>query len=333
MAVPKAAFVRRLVIVGAGVAGLTAARALAGYYEVVVLDKSRGVGGRMATRRIGAATIDHGAQFFTTHTAEFAEVVSSWAVAGVARPWFAGRIGPHGLVNADGHTRFRGVHSMNAVAQHLAEGLDVRRSTPVLSVARGNDGWLVTTSSGALTADAVLLTAPVPQSLALLAAGGVELVDEDQRALQAIEYEPCLAVLAVLDGPTQLPPPGAVDPDDGPVDWLADNQRKGVSDAPAATIHATAAFSRQHWDDVDEAVIAVLLAASHLGCAPLPGGTQVQRWRYARPITGHPARCLAAREQPQLLLAGDAFGEGKVEGAVLSGKAASELLAHNVAEY
>ena len=145
-----------------------------GTYEIVVLDKSRSVGGRMATRRIGGATIDHGAQFFTTHTAEFAQVVATWSAAGVAQPWFAGRVGPNGVVDADGHTRFRGVDSMNAIAQHLAQGLDVRRSTAVQSVARSGDGWLVTTTHHALAADAVLLTAPVPQSLELLAAGGVD---------------------------------------------------------------------------------------------------------------------------------------------------------------
>lgn len=323
---------RRLVIVGAGLAGLTAARALAGQYEVVVLDKSRGVGGRMATRRIGAATIDHGAQFFTTHTAEFAQVVETWTEVGVAQPWFAGRVGPNGIVDNDGHTRYRGVGTMNAVAQHLADGLDVRRSTPVRSVARNGEGWVVTTTHDAIVADAVLLTAPAPQSLALLAAGGVELSPEDRRVLEAIEYEPCLAVLALVDGPTQLPPPGAVDPADGPVDWVADNQRKGVSAAPAVTIHATAAFSRQHWDTDDETVVAALVEASKLGCAPLPGGTQVQRWRYARPITLDPARFLAASELPRLLFAGDAFGEGKVEGAVLSGRAAAERLADRPCE-
>ena len=72
---------------------------LADEYEVVVLDKGRGVGGRMATRRIGEATLDHGAQFFTTHTAEFASVVAGWVAAGVAVPWFAGRVGPHGVAS------------------------------------------------------------------------------------------------------------------------------------------------------------------------------------------------------------------------------------------
>ena len=55
-------------MVGAGMAGLTAAHRLSGVTEVVILDKGRGVGGRLATRRIGDATIDHGAQFITTHT-------------------------------------------------------------------------------------------------------------------------------------------------------------------------------------------------------------------------------------------------------------------------
>ena len=317
---------RSLVIVGAGLAGLTAARALAGRYDVVVLDKSRGVGGRMATRRIGPATLDHGAQFFTTHTSEFADLVASWAEAGVAQPWFAGRIGPHGIVDADGHTRFRGVGNMNAVAQHLAAGVDVRRSTPVQSIFRSGDEWLVCTGHETLKADAVILTAPVPQSLALLAAGDVELADDDRRALQAIEYERCIAVLLVLDGPSGLPEPGAVTPVAGPIGWMADNQRKGVSAEPAVTIHATGDYSLQRWDADDQSVIADLVAAAQLESVPRPGIAQVQRWRYARPIITHSARCLVAYGLPDLLFAGDAFGGAKVEGAVLSGRAAAERL-------
>ena len=317
---------RRLAIVGAGLAGLTAARTLEGDYDVVVLDKGRGVGGRMATRRVGEATIDHGAQFFTTHTVEFAAVVAGWVAAGVAQPWFAGRVGPEGLADADGHTRYRGVPTMNAVAQHLAAGLDVRRATTVQSVAREGAGWLVSTNDGVLAADAVLLTAPVPQSLALLVVGGVELTEVDRLALESITYDPCLAVLAELDGPTRLPAPGALDPSDGPVDWVADNQCKGVSTVSAVTVHATADFSRTNWNADDATVIAALLSALELGAAPVPNGAQVQRWRYARPAIVHPAPGLEAQGQPGLVFAGDAFGGAKVEGAVLSGLAAATML-------
>ena len=68
---------------------------------------------------MGDATLDHGAQFFTTHTDEFAAAVADWQAAGLAQPWFRGRLGPHGIVDAHGHTRFRGAESMNAVAKHL----------------------------------------------------------------------------------------------------------------------------------------------------------------------------------------------------------------------
>lgn len=73
-----------ILIIGAGMSGLTAASALqqAGR-EVIVVDKGRGVGGRMATRRIGAATFDHGAQFVTARTPRVAAAIQEWLKQGV----------------------------------------------------------------------------------------------------------------------------------------------------------------------------------------------------------------------------------------------------------
>ncbi|MTA42138.1 MAG: NAD(P)-binding protein, partial [Actinobacteria bacterium] len=119
----------RVVVIGAGMAGLTAAHLLTAVADAIVLDKGRGVGGRLATRRIGDATLDHGAQFITTHSAEFAATVGRWVTDGVVAPWFRGRIGPEGVLDPDGHTRFRGSVSMNAVAKNLAVGLDVRTAS------------------------------------------------------------------------------------------------------------------------------------------------------------------------------------------------------------
>ena len=319
---------RRVGVVGAGVAGLTAARHLVRSFDVVVVDKGRGVGGRLATRRIGGATFDHGAQFITTHTAEFAETVSGWERAGVARPWFRGRIGPDGILGRDGHTRFRGVSTMNAIAKHLAEGLDVRVAARVVSLQPSDDTWRIHFGDGTeLAVDAVVLTAPVPQSLELLTGGAVRLSASDAEALRAIQYEPCLAVLAALQGPSGLAAPGAVDPDDGPIDWMADNRLKGVSTVPAITIHATAEFSHANWESSDEIVAADLLRSAELESEPIDDLVQVQRWRFARPKTIHPDRCLVADGFPPLVFAGDAFGGAKVEGATRSGFAASEAIA------
>ena len=131
------------------------------------------------------------------------------------------------------------------MAKYLAAGLDVRTGTAATCISRGAgpDAWTITSGDLSLHAEAVVLTPPVPQSLALLAAGEVLLAPDDLAALTAVRYEPCLAVLAVLDGPSGLPDPGALDPDDGPIDWMADNQRKGISASPAVTIHASGPVS------------------------------------------------------------------------------------------
>jgi len=217
---------------------------------------------------------------------------------------------------------------MNAIAKHLATGLDVRTASLVASVSRKDAGWVVSMADGSvLEADAVIMTSPVPQTLTLLAAGGVELTALESDALHAVQYDPCLAVMVVLDGSSDLASPGAVDPDDGPIDWMADNQVKGISDVPALTIHATAEFSRDNWDVSDDEIADALLTAAGLSAAAVPGARSIQKWRYARPSVEHPERCLMLEGPAPMVCAGDAFGGAKVEGAALSGAAAADTLA------
>lgn len=116
---------------------------------------------------------------------------------GALEEWCRGFAG-----SADGHARWRGKPAMSAVAKHLALGLDLHLEIPVVALRRAEDRWRVETTTGrTFTAGAVLLTPPVPQSLALMDAGGIVLAPEMRTRLAAIEYERCLAVMAVLDGP------------------------------------------------------------------------------------------------------------------------------------
>ena len=245
----------------------------------------------------------------------------------VVAPWFRGRVGPDGVNDSDGHTRFRGSVSMNAIAKNLAIGLDVRTASQVAALRHDGESWKVALVDGSeLVADAVIATSPVPQTIALLQNGEVTLAAKDEAALDAIEYDPCLAFMAVLDGPSGLSEPGAIDPVDGPIDWMADNFLKGISAVPAVTIHATPEFSRAQWDAPDEAITEALLDAAQLKSSVLPGSVQIQRWRYARPSVEHPERFLRLSEMPPIVCAGDAFGGAKVEGAALSGAAAAQAI-------
>ena len=323
-----------VVVVGAGIAGAVAARRLhdAGI-GVLVLDKARGVGGRMATRRRDDAVLDHGAQFFTSPDPLVAAMVADWQRAGVVVPWFEGRLLAAGGRAGDGHPRWRGEPGMTAVAKHLLGPVPVRTSTRVTAlrpiVVGGDAGWSIETDdSGVTTARQVVLTPPVPQTLALLHAGGAMLHPGDDTVLGDARYHPCLALLVVLDGPSGLPAPGIVRPAGEPIDVVADNQAKGVSPIPALTVHAGPRTSAELWEAPDELVVSTLLGAlPPLAAGPRPGGVQVQRWRYARPVAVLAERCRVLRDLPSAVLAGDIFDGPLVGGAARSGwAAAGELL-------
>mgnify|MGYP005850412747 CR=1 FL=1 len=312
-----------VVIIGAGMAGLSAARALAeAGMQSIVLDKGRGLGGRMATRRAGDATFDHGAQHFTAKSPEFQALVQEATADGAVRAWC------NGFDGQQGHPRFCGAEGMTSLPKWMARGLDVRRSSQVKSITRDDGGWrIVLDGSDPIDARAVIVTAPVPQALALIDSVPIETALLER--LRDVRYHPCFSLMVELDGPSGLRPPGGLQlaPPE-PIAWVADNSLKGVSVPAALTIHAGPAFSAAHYDDAPDKVIALMMKAA----APWLGGSearsvQLHRWRYSLVATEWKDEPFAlASEEPPLLLAGDAFHSGRVEGAFLSGRAAALAL-------
>ncbi len=319
-----------VIILGAGLAGLTAARRLAEAGQtVLMLDKGRSVGGRLATRRMGHAIFDHGAQFFTVRSPEFQAQVDQWVDAGVVEVWSRG-FGPA----SDGYPRYRGSTGMNSVAKHVATRL-VESHDNVTLVARTeanaiiNDGeaWAVTYQGPTREPDmgcAVICTAPIPQSLALLRAGATPV--DGLSDLQAIRYHRVIAILAALDRSPGLPEPGALQqPADPSFTFVADNQAKGISRDPAITFHLNPNLAASLWDSDDASVLAAIHEElrSYLGGAAVTQ-IQVKRWRYSGPVSPHPDPCfVVARNPGPVVLAGDGFAGSKVEGAFLSGLAAA----------
>jgi predicted NAD/FAD-dependent oxidoreductase len=313
-------------IVGAGLAGLSAARRLhAAGEQVVLVDKGRGPGGRMATRRIADATVDHGAQFFTARDPVFATLVQDWMTAGLVREWCRGFD-----ELPDGHPRYVVEGGMNALAKHLATGLDLRSPAMAFGLRKTGEsatpGWAIKLDDASLIdCDAVVVATPVPQALAIVITGGIDLPVD----LRSIDYDRTLALLVVLDRPAALPPgPGAVQHGDDTFSMIVDNERKGISRVPAVTFHANPQWSLAWWErDRAETAAALLLAARPwLGEATVLEH-QVKRWRLATPQRLWPDRCwVAPGAVAPLVLAGDAFAGPRVEGAVLSGLAAADAV-------
>ena len=308
----------QVVVVGAGVTGLAAARVLtdAGH-DVMVLDKGRRVGGRLATRVFAnGGRADAGAQFFTVRSNEFARAVAAWQAMGLVHEWC------RGFSSNDGHARYAVRGGMSQLAEALAYGLAVRRSIRVEDI-RQEAGRITVAwpeahghGAGSVVTDAVVVTVPIPQASALL--GSDVLVP-------SISYLPTLSLMVALDRSVEISPSGGLQLTDHPVlSFVGDNQAKGTSVSSVITFHSTSDFAAQRLDDPISSISDLLLQAARpylKGASVLEA--QLQRWRYATPAEVFPERTFGI-EDGRVILAGDAFGGPKIEGAFLSGMAAAD---------
>ena len=302
-----------ILIIGAGISGITLARKLtAAGRQCIVLDKGRGVGGRMSTRRRDDVRFDHGAQFITVRDQRVQEMFDDLITQGIVREWF----------RADDTPRYCGTQGMSRIVSALAEGCDVRTGIEAQSLSHDGTVWSVACANGnVFTATTVVSSAPVPQTLGLVDNGDVQLGGQVRTQLEAIVYERCIAALVTCTSPCDVR--SISHPD---VAYIGDNLDKGISPLPAYTIHATPEFSERMWDanrnEVARCLAQCVFGKDLVGVSDI----DVHGWKFSRPITISSATCIHALEHPSLVLIGDAFGGPRVEGAIISALDAAELI-------
>lgn len=326
------------IIIGAGMAGLMAAQTLRERgYSIQLIERGRSVGGRLATRRVGAGGLaDHGAQFFTVRSDTLQTWVDRWLAQDLVYVWGEGwSDGSVKRSAGDGHARYACRGGMNSLAKHLARNLDISINRLVTGIQPDDSGWTLEDSAGSVyQSKGLVMTPPVPEALALLTKNGIDLREDDHNALRRIRFGPCLCGIHEIEGGLELPAPGAVQNFQANVYWVADNQAKGISQTAVVTSHANAKFSRQNWGAPEADIIRELESAvqPYLKEGACIIRTQLKKWRYSVPLTTHADDCLLADGLPPLVFAGDAFGgRGRVEGAFLSGMAAGTALADALA--
>lgn len=316
-----------LVIVGAGMAGLTAAaKASAMGKRVCVLEKSSGPGGRMATRAKEDGCWDHGAQYFTARSPEFRAQVQQWLDAGLVAPWrepIAVWDGEQLSVSRS-RERYVGVPQMKSPLVNRAAELEVFYHAQVTQVQHSESGWIIETNQSQWHAPNLILALPAPQSQALLAAGSAA----HTLAASAI-MEPCWALLLDVERPLHLPFAAAF-VNDGFLSWIAHNNRKPAREmGECYVLHATAEWSRAHLEAAPEIIQAMMLEefmrvlAHWLPEQQLPPVhvRYVHRWRFARAM-GNDTLAAAVWPEQGLALAGDWLTDARIEGAYCSGVAA-----------
>ena len=305
-----------ILIIGAGMAGLTCATALAkAGYSVTVIDKGRGPGGRMAARRAEIAgetvSFDHGAQYFTARDAAFRNAVAEWEGQGVVARWLAA-----------GDDAWVGVPGMNGPIRAMAEPLDVRWNVRAERVTRAEGAWRVETQDESFTAQAVLVAIPAEQASDLLD----EVAPEFASTAASVHSQPCWAVMAAFAARLDLASDALRDPD-AAISWAARNSAKpGRTGSECWVLHASPERSREFLDLPKEEVATLLLADffAQTGATPVePIHCVAHRWLYAMPekVEGEAARYDA---EARIGIAGDYLHSPRVEGAFLSGHALAE---------
>ena len=184
---------------------------------MAVLEKARGVGGRMATRRFGEAVCDHGTQYFSVKGRAFGSVVSEAQDSNAVMPWCD--LFPHSKtedgplvepLDEVGHARWRGARGMTSLPKYLAAQLaePVRTGVRVGSIGvQDNTVRLVCENNDVVVARAAVLTVPVPQALEIFDSGGLRPPVVDSAVwdvLASVEYVPCFSLMLWLSKPSLL---------------------------------------------------------------------------------------------------------------------------------
>lgn len=310
-----------IAIIGAGIAGSTAAHALhARGLPVRVFDKGRVAGGRASTRMRGPEQFDHGAQYFTARDPSFLRQVSAWQASGKVAEWNPrlAVIDASGLrMHVASEARWVGVPGMRHLALDLLTGIDLVCNARVTAVQHSSAGWWLHFAEQPVQGpfSVVLCTLPPAQAVQLLSGMAIA------KAAESVEFAPCWALMLSFAQTLPSEWDGAFI-NDGPLSWIArDSSKPGRPLGERWVVHANTQFSQRHLEAPAQQVEARLLDAfrSVLNVAAVsPVQSQIHRWRYA---LASPALDLGilADEPGRIALGGDWCNGSRVEGASLSG--------------
>jgi predicted NAD/FAD-dependent oxidoreductase len=282
---------------------------------VSLFEKSRGLGGRLATRRFENGTADLGAAYVTVRDETFQNLMQEAIFAGHATGW-----APKGRTTDE--PWIIGLPGMSGLLRGLARDLDITFQIRVERIGSTSEGYVLQTDRGGRGPfDAVIVAIPAPQAEPLLHAHGKPFGD-----IGDVHMRSTLAGVFTFAEPVGLEA-DIVRPD-GPVDVAyRNNSKAGRPDAETWVVHGSQDWSESVLEDDPQDSATALLAAFRdlAGAVPKPVWQSGHRWRYAFVETSLGVACLSGGNH-RIAACGDWCLGARVEAAYLSGRAAAEAV-------
>ena len=320
-----------VVIVGAGIAGLVAQSVLQRHsVDSLIIEKSRGLGGRCATRRGPDFIADHGPQYLN----------SRLLASPLLKPDSIQKLKELKLESGSLHPRLIHPEGISQFAKLLSSAPQALKEERIVKITRAHISdlmpiYLLQTESGfVVRGKNIILTAPLPQSLALLK--NLEFKDDQQEKiieLNKIKYDPCIAMILELSSGIHLGNSGIWKYCKDTIIGIYNQQEKGLATTiPTLVVHASPALSTSLWDqttyEIEKSILAETLACLESNKISITiKKTHLHKWKYSEPQTLYPRPCvMLGYPHHECVLAGDAFKRSSIGGAFESGEAAALAL-------
>lgn len=315
---------KKIAVIGAGLAGLTAAHHLKNYANIEIFDKSRGVGGRIATRRATPYAFDHGAQFFTAKSDVFKDFISPMIGAQVIQPWDARFVE---IVNGsiildkqwnDKAPHYVGVPAMNAIPKYLSHDLNIQLNTRVKTIVRQHTQWAIIDAYDNILGeyDWVISAVPSPQALLLLPN-----TISCYSMITQLKMQACYTLMLGFEEELDLKFDAARIHDET-ISWISVNNTKPGRGRPySLLVHSNNNWADKYLEaDKDWVINTLCLKLRDIAGVDISKVSHkaLHKWSYAN--TGkHQSKTHYIDPIDSIAICGDWFIQGKVEAAFKSG--------------
>lgn len=317
-----------IAVIGAGMAGLTAARTLKDNdLQVTIFEKSRGPGGRMATQRIDGLQFDKGAQYFTVKDPRFENFVNPLIQQDMVKEWklrlgvcIEGKL----VARESSIKRYVGVPRMTSLTRYISEDLDIRYQTRIAAINENDNLWFLTDSDenhyGPFTH--VILTLPPSQTMDLIYP-----YRSSFREIENIELAPCWAVMVSFEKSIKIPYDGIFF-NGHPISWASrDSSKPQRPKGYTWVLHGSHEWSEKYFNRdnkwIERELIRSFLEA--VGERKKIIESFSHRWRYSRAMINVDIGSIFNRDI-NLAIAGDWLHGSRIEGAYLSGLELAESI-------